>query len=112
MVKKIRDKNVSLVNKRGGVGPLAKPSSGYALDSQSFFLKMVDGIGLDKGSEFVPSQKWSVTRVGRARTQSVERVTFTVRLRGGDLNSESHLQTVALLPFLYIRFDFLSLLRH
>jgi hypothetical protein len=43
MVKKIRDKNVSLVNKRGGVGLLAKPLSGYALDSQSFLLKMVEG---------------------------------------------------------------------
>jgi len=50
MVKKTRDKNVTLVNKRGGVGPLAKPSSGYALDSQSFLLKMVQGVGWEKGS--------------------------------------------------------------
>jgi len=80
MVKKTRDKNVTLVNKRGGVGPLAKPSSGYALDSQSFLLKMVQGVGW-RSSESILSQEWLVTRVGRAWTQSVERVTFTVRQR-------------------------------
>ena len=111
MVKKTRDKNVTLVNKRGGVGPLAKPSSGYALDSQVSYLRWFRGSAW-RSSESILSQEWLVTRVGRAWTQSVERVTFTVRLRGCDLTSESHLQTVALLPFLYIRFDFLSLLRH